>query len=400
MARPIKTSKGYRLQFHFRNLQYKRGLIKNEHVAKILQNKISALLEEIKIGVVKIPSGIPVQDFIFNSVLQEPAKSEICTPNPQKILFLSEMIALYQRYCVPPIKLASTCQTEKYHLARLQDFIHDSHDPEVKSIKIGFFNDYKKFRYMAGVRTDTVKKELGTFQALFKFAVENAFVDYNVVRDVKRDKSQVPGGRFRTVSEINSILSRGKYNREEIKEIRRFCYLRPGEIKELLKIFEGTWLYPMLVTFAYTGVRRGELAKLRWMDIDFERNIMQISSEKQSQRSEIKRNIEIHPDLLCLLLSLSLRRGNNKFVFHDDGGEKIKLDTMSNFLRKKLKGTKFGGIGFHVFRHSLASNLAEKGIDQRIIDSILGHQTEEMRKRYQHLFPGKQSEALKKISMM
>jgi hypothetical protein len=31
--------------------------------------------------------------------------------------------------------------------------------------------------------------------------------------------------------------------------------------------------------------------------------------------------------------------------------------------------------------------LACKGIDQRIIDALMGHPTEEMKKRYQHLFP-------------
>jgi hypothetical protein len=40
--------------------------------------------------------------------------------------------------------------------------------------------------------------------------------------------------------------------------------------------------------------------------------------------------------------------------------------------------------GYHVFRHSLASNLAREGIDQRTIDDLVGHQTEEMRKRYRH----------------
>ena len=38
--------------------------------------------------------------------------------------------------------------------------------------------------------------------------------------------------------------------------------------------------------------------------------------------------------------------------------------------------------------------MAMKGVDQRIIDATVGHQTEEMRKRYRHLFPHKQHEAL------
>lgn len=50
--------------------------------------------------------------------------------------------------------------------------------------------------------------------------------------------------------------------------------------------------------------------------------------------------------------------------------------------------------GFHVFRHSLASIMASKGKDQRVIDAILGHTTEEMTRRYRHLFPSTQTQAI------
>ena len=53
--------------------------------------------------------------------------------------------------------------------------------------------------------------------------------------------------------------------------------------------------------------------------------------------------------------------------------------------------------GFHTFRHSFASNLAAKGIDQRVIDEWMGHQTEEMRKRYRHLFPDQQRKAIDSV---
>lgn len=43
--------------------------------------------------------------------------------------------------------------------------------------------------------------------------------------------------------------------------------------------------------------------------------------------------------------------------------------------------------GWHVLRHSFASNLAAKGVDQRFIDEFMGHRTEAQRRRYRHLFP-------------
>ena len=41
--------------------------------------------------------------------------------------------------------------------------------------------------------------------------------------------------------------------------------------------------------------------------------------------------------------------------------------------------------GWHVLRHSFISALASKGVDQRLIDDFVGHQTEEQRRRYRHL---------------
>jgi hypothetical protein len=43
--------------------------------------------------------------------------------------------------------------------------------------------------------------------------------------------------------------------------------------------------------------------------------------------------------------------------------------------------------GWHVFRHPFISALASKGVDQRIIDDVIGYSTEEQRRRYRHLFP-------------
>jgi site-specific recombinase XerD len=52
------------------------------------------------------------------------------------------------------------------------------------------------------------------------------------------------------------------------------------------------------------------------------------------------------------------------------------------------------GIDYHVLRHSFASNLAAAGTEQRVIDELMGHTTEEMRKRYRHLFPEQKDAAV------
>ena len=53
--------------------------------------------------------------------------------------------------------------------------------------------------------------------------------------------------------------------------------------------------------------------------------------------------------------------------------------------------------GYHTLRHSFASNLARAGVDERVVDELMGHQTEEMRRRYRHFFPEQRRDAVARL---
>jgi integrase len=54
-------------------------------------------------------------------------------------------------------------------------------------------------------------------------------------------------------------------------------------------------------------------------------------------------------------------------------------------------------MGFDLLCHPFSSNLARAGVDDRIVDHFMGHQTEEMRRQYQHLFPEEKRKALSQL---
>lgn len=71
---------------------------------------------------------------------------------------------------------------------------------------------------------------------------------------------------------------------------------------------------------------------------------------------------------------------------------------LKNVFRRAVARSKWKVLrGYHVLRHSFASNLARRGIDQRVIDDLLGHTTEAMRKRYRHLFPDQRRNAVMSV---
>jgi len=89
-------------------------------------------------------------------------------------------------------------------------------------------------------------------------------------------------------------------------------------------------------------------------------------------------------------------------ICEPDGSGPIDTDRANRVFWQPMRGTNWclsGSrnwfkVGFHTYRHSFASNLAAAGVDQRLIDEFMGHQTEAMRKRYRHLLPDQRQQAV------
>lgn len=353
---PICHKKGYRLHFSYNGKQYRRFLIKDKAQAYILQNNLNMRLLQFKTGLIAPQHGVSLADFIFANAVQPIAAEESALPC---VTNLSHLLALFQSTSRPPRKAASTCRTEKFHLNHLKKFLekHKYGDPLLESINVGFFEDYKDYRYAQGIRTDTVRKELGTFQVMFQVAVDHGYLKSNVLKEVKRDESQIPNYRFRTNTEIEEMFRSGEYTKKEIQEIKRYRYLTEDEIKELIALAEGKWMHPVLIVFAYTGIRRGELAALEWGDVDFKHNILMVRSKKQSRRrQEVTRSIEMHNVLVEALKRQKDVSGNNRWVFPGVDSQKMLADSLRQNFKRLIGGTKFEGLGFHVFRHSLGAS--------------------------------------------
>jgi integrase len=167
----------------------------------------------------------------------------------------------------------------------------------------------------------------------------------------------------------------------------------------------------MFCIAAYTGMRRGEIVtRLRWLDVNFAATTITARSRKQSrQEEETSRDIAMHPELEEILKAYQAKRPKGQYVICPaDTLLPLSIHTAYGHFQRTLEGTPWERelpsgtkkiiIGFHTFRHSFASNLAMQGVDQRLIDKMMGHQTEEMRKRYQHLGRNKLADAIRNLS--
>ena len=67
-------------------------------------------------------------------------------------------------------------------------------------------------------------------------------------------------------------------------------------------------------------------------------------------------------------------------------------------MKRTLSSSRWSVVkGWHIFRHAFVALCASRGVDQRLIDEWVGHASEEMRRRYRHLYPSVQRAALTSI---
>jgi integrase len=187
-------------------------------------------------------------------------------------------------------------------------------------------------------------------------------------------------------------------------------YLNTGELDEVLTFVSEhasyEFLYPMCVLAAYSGARRSELSRIQVSDCDWEAGCLTIRERKRSRSKRTTRSVPLAQPVKEVLSRWLRTKPASPFLFPEDHRcvrrrktkelvGAVTPDEASHHLETTLSCSQWSVIpGWHLFRHSFISNCVSKGVDQRFIDQWVGHQTDEQRRRYRHLFPESQQQAI------
>ena len=140
-------------------------------------------------------------------------------------------------------------------------------------------------------------------------------------------------------------------------------------------------LYLLVLLAITTGARKGELTKLGWGDIDFDRRTAYVATTKNGQPK-------------VLPLTDSVIREMKLFDTKDSSlifASKVKEEVAYCFTKpwkKALEDADIKDFRFHDLRHSCASYLAQSGASLLEIADVLGHKQISVTKRYAHLCIG------------
>ena len=139
----------------------------------------------------------------------------------------------------------------------------------------------------------------------------------------------------------------------------------------------------------FTGMRRGELFKLQWSDVDFNRGFITIKDPKGG----IDQKIPLNDGARAILKNHP--RKKSPYVFPGrGGGQRVDINKQVNRIKKRA-GLPKDFRPLHGLRHVYASMLASSGkVDLFTLQKLLTHKDPRMTQRYAHL----RDEALKDAS--
>jgi integrase len=175
--------------------------------------------------------------------------------------------------------------------------------------------------------------------------------------------------------------------RTSSKRLREKDVLSPEEFQALLEQL-SVRDRAMVLLAGSTGLRRSEMIALTWNDVNLmtmEVNVLRscVRNRFGNTKTEASRRpVPLHPLVLTALLEWrkeSLYRGDADFLFPSlrlNGAKPLSPDSLlKRSIRPAVRRAGIVGkqIGWHNFRHSLATNLRAMGVDIKVAQELLRH---------------------------
>ncbi len=172
----------------------------------------------------------------------------------------------------------------------------------------------------------------------------------------------------------------------------RIEFHTPNEIKQILAIFNEQWKLVVLLG-CRAGLRRGEIANLKWTDVDFQNNQLYIAPNK----TENYRYIPMADDLKKSLKKAFKTCKQDGYIINvGDTSNREDNNYLSAYYRKATAKLPFNCF-LHKLRHTFASHLVQNGVDLYRVSKLLGHTSIKMTEIYAHLTPSDIKSAVAKL---
>lgn len=219
-------------------------------------------------------------------------------------------------------------------------------------------DDFKLALTKRGLKPQTVKHQLALIRHMFNLAIRwREFDGLNPMASVAMPKVD---------NQITRMLTDEQTDR----------------LHEILESYTDDILKNLFLLAMYTGLRKGEILQLRWIDID-DRN-MSIFIDKPKGGKSI--HLQVSPAAIDIVRNIP--KIDETYLFPGKQPGAHRHDIKRPWKNLKIAAGLPDDFRFHDLRHNYASRLASKGYDLNFLKELLTHKDIVTTQRYAHLLPG------------
>lgn len=214
-------------------------------------------------------------------------------------------------------------------------------------------------RLMPGRQPATVNRYLSMLRACWKFGINTELVPRDCQWPTRLMLKEPPG---------------------------RTRFLSDDELERLLKAADE---YSPLMAAAVRisvgcGVRRSELLRIRWADVDLRSKTLRVLLSKNDEA----RTVHIPDSIAASIVSLRAVPVLGTTVLCDERGQPVDRFWLEYHWRELRARACLVDFRWHDLRHSCASLLAQNRANLLEIGTVLGHKSTTATRRYAHLVQG------------
>jgi len=234
----------------------------------------------------------------------------------------------------------------------------------------------------------SAKQARALLERILDLAVEDKLIEENPARLVKPPKmarkpdsrDDEEGQHALSAAQVAQLLG-------EAKRTDRIWSVARGQSLAAANAVRSEGLYLLYTLAVRTGLRRGELLGLRWIDIDLDQKLLRVRQQVRRTESgyeisdtlktpRARRSVPLTDSVVMLLCEYKLKMGarGHGLLFPDkDGAARDPQSVTRNFARL-VKRLGLGDFHLHDLRHTFITMMRTAGVDLEVLGDLAGHE--------------------------
>jgi integrase/recombinase XerD len=277
----------------------------------------------------------------------------------------NEIIKKYKRYLLLEKGLSrNTIDAYLTDLQKLADFAK-TRECAPEKIRFSHLEEFLAEQHDTGISPRSTARKISGIKSFFRFLVLDGYRVDNPTELLEAPKIGLKLPTVLSLEEIDNILN--------VIDV---------------STAEGTRNYAIIETLYSCGLRVSELCGLRFSNLYFAEGFIRVEGKGGKQRLVPISSVAIQKikNYLAYRSEILIKKGSEDIVFLSSRGTAISRITVFHYIKKyaEMAGIQ-KNISPHIFRHSFATHLLERGANIRVIQEMLGHEKITTTEIYTHI---------------